>query len=856
VALARVVTLPHWRAHVLRTSLTVIGVGLGVTTVVAISDVSNSVMASFRGMLDTVAGDAQLEVSAPAGDIDESVVAKVAEVPGVSKAAGLVERFAPLADQAAAPVYLLGMDFLGSRLWQQQLPRESITLSDEIEFLAQVDSVAVPHSFAVRHGLAEGDTVRVLGPFGPSDLVVRGFIEDVPLTRLFDGQVFLMDLPAAQRLFGMGSNVDRVMIRLIEGSDPEAVVRQIVTTLAGRYEVVPPEARGARTAQLLFSLRTTLAIMSLGAVIVGAFIVYHTVAISLIQRRRHFALLNACGVPRRSLIRLCLGETLLLAIPGVAVGILMGRAVAMIASSIVGDTVSEIWLRVDVDAVAPSMAGTIVAMAVGLAASMVSAYVAVRATFAASTVETLRPAGLVSHEYGSVWRPLSLGVGFSIAIWVIVLAPKGMGFVATVASIIGTQALGYVGIAVIASPAVWIAGTAARNVLADVLPLPGCLAVENLPRNPGRSGGTVATITATMAIAVTVAVLVQSHDQMSLGWIEQHFGGDLFVGSGRTVRLMAGAPMHARLGERLRETPGVLSVEPFRTIGIEVRGRPVFLQGVSIDDRLNHGGLPMVEGKLEGAVEALRAGTGVLLSENLAYRLDLHRGDYLNLPTPSGSRRYRVEGVYVDYLGSLDQGAVVVPQAHLQEVWGDDLVNLFRVWLEPGVDASRLREQVSQMLGDEQGGYFVLTSGEFLDGIRQVIRRFFAATWALEVVAALVGIIGVINTQLANVLDRTTEIGVLRTIGVSRQDIIRSVLLECGALGLLGGLLGVAFGLLFGAQIVLVSLRLVTGWRMPFVVPFWPLVFAVVMATAVSVLAGWWPARQAANLRLGQRSVD
>jgi putative ABC transport system permease protein len=160
------------------------------------------------------------------------------------------------------------------------------------------------------------------------------------------------------------------------------------------------------------------------------------------------------------------------------------------------------------------------------------------------------------------------------------------------------------------------------------------------------------------------------------------------------------------------------------------------------------------------------------------------------------------------------------------------------------------------MLGDEQGGYFVLTSGEFLDGIRQVIRRFFAATWALEVVAALVGIIGVINTQLANVLDRTTEIGVLRTIGVSRQDIIRSVLLECGALGLLGGLLGVAFGLLFGAQIVLVSLRLVTGWRMPFVVPFWPLVFAVVMATAVSVLAGWWPARQAANLRLGQRSVD
>jgi putative ABC transport system permease protein len=299
-----------------------------------------------------------------------------------------------------------------------------------------------------------------------------------------------------------------------------------------------------------------------------------------------------------------------------------------------------------------------------------------------------------------------------------------------------------------------------------------------------------------------------------------------------------------------------VSVEPFRTIEVVLRGRPVFLQGVSLDDRLRHGGLPMVEGRFESAVEPLRAGRGVLLSDNLAYRLDLHRGDHVDLPTPQGARRYRIEGTYVDYLGSLDQGAVAVPHEQLGEVWGDNLVNLFRVWLQPGADVTRVRRDVSSALGGDDGAYFVLTSGEFLDGIRQVIRRFFAATWALEVVAALVGIIGVINTQLANVLDRTTEIGVLRTLGVSRRDIIRSVLLECGALGLLGGLLGVAFGLLFGAQIVLVSLRLVTGWRMPFVVPVWPLVFAVVMATAVSVAAGWWPARQAANLRLGQRSVD
>jgi putative ABC transport system permease protein len=166
---------------------------------------------------------------------------------------------------------------------------------------------------------------------------------------------------------------------------------------------------------------------------------------------------------------------------------------------------------------------------------------------------------------------------------------------------------------------------------------------------------------------------------------------------------------------------------------------------------------------------------------------------------------------------------------------------------------------VSRLLeGDPSGvgGYFVLEAGEFLDSIREVIRRFFAATWALEFVAALVGVIGVVNTQLATVLDRKAEIGVLRTIGVSRKDIVRSVVIECGALGALGGILGVALGLVLGAQIVLVSLKLVTGWSMAFHVPWAQLGAGIVIATIVSAVAGYVPARAAARVQLGQRSVD
>ena len=274
---------------------------------------------------------------------------------------------------------------------------------------------------------------------------------------------------------------------------------------------------------------------------------------------------------------------------------------------------------------------------------------------------------------------------------------------------------------------------------------------------------------------------------------------------------------------------------------------------------LAHGGLPMVHGTLVGAAKALMDGTGVLLSENLAFKLDLGVGDYVNVPTVQGPKRFRIEGLYVDYLGSLDLGAIMVEQRYLATLWDDRESNLFRVWLARSAHPETVRAKIRTALSPEggQGGtFFVLGAGEFVDSIRRVIRRFFSATWALEFVAALVGVIGVVNTQLATVLDRAAELGVLRTIGLSRKDIIRSVVVECAALGTLGGILGIALGLVLGAQIVLVSLKLVTGWSMALHVPWEQLVVGVALATGVSALAGYVPARAAASVQLGQRSID
>src|SRR3989442_3730728 len=120
--LVRVVTLPHWSEHRLRSTLTVIGVALGVATVIGIADVSESVLASFRHMVESIAGDSELEITSAAGGVDEGLVARVAETPGVRAAGGLIATFLPLAGRPDETLYLLGADFLGSPVWGKPRP--------------------------------------------------------------------------------------------------------------------------------------------------------------------------------------------------------------------------------------------------------------------------------------------------------------------------------------------------------------------------------------------------------------------------------------------------------------------------------------------------------------------------------------------------------------------------------------------------------------------------------------------------------------------------------------------------------------------------------------------------------------
>ncbi len=849
--LLRVVSLPHWKEHWVRTVLTVVGVALGVATIVAVADINRSVSAAFERMVATIAGSSALEVSGDGGDVDETLVATVASTPGVKAAAGMVEAFVGLPDRPDESLYLLGMDVLGSPVWEAQLPREAIDIPDELLFLSQPDSMLLGRSFAQRLGLGDGDPLRVVAPGGVRTLRVRGLLGDVPPARLFDGAIAVMDLPAAQRLLGRDGRLDRIAIEVLPDVPLEPLRQRLAEALGPGVQIAAPEARGAQLDKLLVSLRSMLIAAASFALIVGGLIVYQTVMVSVQQRRRQFALLDAVGIERSALTRLCLGEIAGLAALGVSIGVMAGWALAALASGIVGVATSEIWFPVQVAHATHSAAGIPIAVAIGFGIALAAAYIAARTTFGAPTVEALRPAA-VEAERRAPLVSVVLGVLLLAATWSMLLMPPTHPSL-VVGALIAAQVVAYSAGAMLGPPVVAGIGRLWQRAVSSSRWLPGRLAAENFPRSPRRTGITLATIAAACGMAVSMTGLVRSFDAAWTSWLRDHFAADVFVGSGSRFRLLAGPPMGEEVHATLAAIPGVASIEPFRVIPIEFRGRPAFLQGISLDDRLRHGGLAMVEGNLGDATPSLRDGSGVLLSDNLAFRLRIHRGDRVTIPTPSGPREFRVEGTFVDYLGSLDLGAIGVAQEQLASIWNDRQANLFRLWLTPGTSATTVRGIVLQRLG---AGYYAITARQFLDAVQAVLRQFFVASWVLVLVAPLIGVIGVINSQLATVVDRWGEIAMLRTIGVSRRDLTRAVLLECGTIGTLGGLLGLALGAMLFTQFVVGTMRLLTGWRIPVVLPILPLLAGVVAAGVVAAAAGWVPARLATRLDARQESLD
>lgn len=845
IRLLSFLTWRYFQQHRLRTLLTVSGIILGVAVVVAIAIVNRSLIGSFQRTIDLVAGKAVLQVVNGESGVEESLFPVIRDTEGVQDAAPAVEGFLPVVGFKGERLFVYGVDLLTDFfIREHEFAGGSFGFDAALDFIAQPDSIAVTESLSRRLGLSIGSRITLSTSRGVRDFTVRGLLKEQGTATAFGGNFALMDLPVAQITLGKEGKLDGVDLTVEERSKIETVKRRLQERVNGAAQVQRPDERGEQIESLLTSFRVGLFFVSLIALFVAFFLIYNTVSVSVVQRKREVGTLRCLGMRRREILFFFILEVLLFALCGSLVGILAGLLLAQGALLIVGQTVNNLFLQIDLAKSTLTRQEIWMGLGSGVGVSILAAlYPAWEAT-RLSPLESYRQAAW-TPRLERVSHASALGLLFLILFPVVLFFPSsGLGEVeefslGVAAMLIFLLALSFFSPLVIQGSAIVF-----RRLWSRLSWVEGRLAADSLHRNSARSGIAVSTLMISLAAIFTIAAFVHSVRGSLLSWVDQMVTADLIVHSGARSAGPLNVPLKEDLSPDFKDIPGVQVVDLYRLIRSTYKGKPILIESIGAQISEGVRRLPVVEGNGKEVLRRMGAGEGVVVSESFQSKFGKGGGDVIELPTPSGLTPFKILGVYVDY--SSDSGSILIDRSLYKKVWRDELVDAFDLWLGPDADEQAVIRRIKEDYG-EKYQLFISTHRELRETVVDIMEQSFIVNYAVEIVAVVVAIFSVINTLLASVLDRTREIGVVRAIGAKRNQIRKMVVIEAVWIGVLGGILGLIAGSIMSYHHVVYNTKVLTGWTFQYYYPYGVALVSLFASVLLCLLAGYFPARQAAS---------
>lgn len=841
--LYRTLSLRHLRRRWSRAALIVASIALGVATLVATRALNGSMTTAARSAVNPLAGFADLQVSNGTFGVPAELVEEIraARLPGVRAVQPLVLGRVALIDLAYRPAEVLGVDVepgsTASNPWGVQ-----VQVTHPLALLAGGRTVFVGAELAA--ALPQGiGSVRVRVGGREHQLAGAGTVDAAGPAAALGGSVLVMRRADAAALLGKPGRVTRIDLALEPGAQAGAVRDRLAAVLAGRAEVASPEAANDSLRDVMAGLELGFELNGAGALIVGLFLVYNALAVSVAERRHDIGVLRAVGATRTQVAALFAGEAGMLGLAGALVGLPLGLGLAHLALGPLQRILSDIFLFLPMEQVQVGprvlLGAAAAGMATALAASLVPALQAARE----------EPADAVRRAPRSAsWRWRLLHVACCLAI-----LGTGLGCVllrdllplryGTFGGVVLLLVSGLAASPLLAAAAAGLLRLAARQLLG----VEGRLAADNLTRSPGRTGLVVAALGAGVALVLQTAGVVQSSEEGVLAWVDEAIGADLFVTAHSPVSSGAqGLAMRDEVGRKMASLPDVEAALPVRFQRIGFGGRTVFL--IALDAAGFHAAnqrRPTVLGR-ELYARLPEPGTAVV-SDNFAALHRVAPGERIEVRGPHGPVPLQIIGTLLDY--SWNRGTIFLDLAQYRQHFDDPLVDVFDIYVRPGADPEAVRAQILRRWGAEES-LVVLTRQELRASISSMIRRLYGIAYAQEAVVGLVAVLGVVTALLISVLQRQRELGLLRAVGASQGQVLRSVLAEATLLGLVGAVVGLLVGIPLEWYVVRVLLFDEAGFLLPLRVPWLTTGLLVAGAITISTLAGLGPALHAVRLRI------
>ncbi len=839
----------------LRVLLTGIAIALGVGLMAGTYILTDTINNSFAGIFktanegkDVVVTPTQTlgrETRAQVSPITEGTLAQVRAVPGVALAAGGI--FTPATflnlhgkrlTTGAAPAFVAS----------QGPPRFESFSPISGRFPANATEVALDQATAQRANLKVGDRMRIAGSAIARTYTIVGIVKFAGSQSFGGAGTAVLTLSEAQRVVGEQGQYDQIDVAAQPGLTPEQLRDRIRAVLPRTVEVRTGAQQAAKLSSDLESnlgfLRTFLLIFAYVSLVVGAFIIFNTFSITVAQRTREFALLRTLGASRRQILRSVVFEGLLLGVGGSLLGLLGGILLAPALDQLFkafGADLPDSGTVLETRTIVVSL---LVGTTVTLLAGLMPALRATRVPPIAAMREGVEipPRKPLTHGRYAVPILLALVV---VRLVVSILQGDGIGGIAIVV-LLGLLLM-FVRLRQRARGRryrVVPALARAIGVLVSWRGITGRLARENAMRQPGRTMVTAAALTVGLALVTFVAVLADGTKASINKAVGRSFAGDLIVENSQ-AGTEQGIP--ALVAPAVRTVPGVASVTPIAFSVGRLRGSSSNSSITAIDPK-TFGQVYRIEWKQgSDATLATLGNTGAILTKGYANSHHLRVGQGILVLTPTGQQvPLIVRGIATDDARLLGNITISLPLARVAFGQRDDAVDF--VSYAPGASNAQVQPAVDRLLAARFPQARSRTAAQFTADQANQVNTLLTLIYVLLALSVIVSLFGIVNTLILSIYERTHELGMMRAIGTSRRQIRQMIRYESIITALIGGVLGLAIGVLGGviAALALSSSGFVLS------IPFGTLVVLLLVAALAGVIAAQAPARRASKLDLLQ----
>jgi putative ABC transport system permease protein len=838
-------SLRHLLRHPAQLALALVGLSLGVGTIIAVDIATASSRRAFELSMDTVNGAATHQIVGGPQGLDERWYTSLRTrhlQQGIAQPlfAPIVEGYVTIGDR---DMQLVGVDPLAS-------PELGPAPGGPAKPTAQpggagADPLKVLSQWFIRRGgvvMAESTASQLgLRTDGTFELGVGGvrhsavLINQVRGSAAYDSLV-LTDIAQAQEWLGLLGKLTRIDVKLPGGRAGEILLALLRERLPPGVQIHEARSRTRESLDMTGAFTTNLKAMSLLALLVSTLLIYGAVSFAVVQRRRVIGILRALGATRAEVLTIVLTEAAVLGIVGATFGLLLGVAIGRELVILVSRTINDLYFVVAVNETTLPATSIVKALLGGFATALAAALLPALEVASSVPQLGLRRSVLESRAVYIARRLVVVSAALAASAGIVVmLSGRSLlaGFIALFMLLLSVAAV---------TPAALRALSRAAAVFAGRGSPIARLAFGDIAASLSRTGVAVAALGMAVAAMIGVSIMVESFRESLRDWLGRTMRADVYVtapgpGADRPERRIEPSIIAAVLASR-----GIADHSESRQVIVESPSGPVPLTALQLP-RMGYSSLQMLAGEATQVWRDFSRGS-VIVSEPLAWRLRLGVGAELPLFAASGVVKFRIAGIYREY--GNDRGNVLMSRMQYQRLWHDDEVTSLGIYLAAGAQPAAV---IADMRAAVRGRQALLmrSNADIRAVSMSIFERTFVITRVLYWLAAGVAAVGLISSLLAWELERSHELAIVRSIGLTPLGAGMLIEAQTGFMGLVALVAAIPAGLLTALVLIDVINRRAFGWQIDLHLTATQFTDALVLSLAAAFAAGVYPAWRVAR---------